>query len=137
MQQRIQVRVSTSSPRAGKDEKFFSLNVADEMAAEFQRLPECDMYSFAVSAEIWDALKKVSESKGAKWVSKKDKNNNGYLTSSPKVVVLEIEIARSLKDSVKLLGSGRNAMEVLSISGTIKKISVRNQRQGNSLDLED
>jgi hypothetical protein len=137
MSSRVQVRVSTASIREGKDSKFWSLNVADEMTADFERLPDTDMKSFAISVEIWEALKKAAESKGAKWVSKKDKNGNAYLSTAPKVVVLEIEVARSLKDSVRVLGSGRNAMEVLSISGTVKKIQVRDQRQGNLLDLED
>jgi hypothetical protein len=137
MSTRVQVRISTASVREGKDSKFWSLNVADEMTSGFERLPESDMKSFAISVEIWEQLKKASESKGAKWVSKKDKNDNAYLSTAPKVVVLEIEVARSLKDSVRVLGSGRNAMEVLAISGTVKKISVREQRQGNLLDLED
>lgn len=137
MSTRVQVRVSTASIREGKDSKFWSLNVADEMTSDFERLPDVEMKSFAISVEIWEQLKKASESKGAKWVSKKDKNGNAYLSSSPKVVVLEIEVARSLKDSVRVLGSGRNAMEVLAISGTVKRVAVREQRQGNSLDLED
>lgn len=137
MSARVQVRISTASVREGKDSKFWSLNVADEMTSDFERLPDVEMKSFAVSVEIWEQLKKVAESKGAKWVSKKDKNGNPYLSTAPKVVVLEIEIARSLKDSVRVLGTGRNAMEVLAISGAVKKISVRDQRQGNLLDLED
>jgi hypothetical protein len=137
MSSRVQVRVSTASIREGKDSKFWSLSVADEMTADFERLPDSDMKSFAIDIETWEALKKVAESKGAKWTSKKDKNGNPYLSSSPRVVVLEIEVARSLKDSVRLIGTGRSAMEVLAISGTVKKISVRDQRQGNQLDLED
>lgn len=137
MSTRIQVRISTASVREGRDSKFVSLNIADEMSSEFERLPDVEMKSFAVSLEIWNELKKVAESKGAKWSTKKDKNGNPYLSSAPRVVVLDIEVARSLKDSVRLIGTGRNAMEVLAISGTVKRVAVREQRQGNSLDLED
>jgi hypothetical protein len=48
--------------------------------------------------------------------------------------VLEIELTRSLRDSLRDL-KGRS--QALSISGKVKKISVRDKREGNSIDLED
>lgn len=134
MSTRVQVRISTASVREGKNEKFWSLNVSDEMTPDFERLPEAELKSYSLSVSDWEALKKVAESKGAKWTSKKDKNGNTYLATSPKVVVLDIEITKSLKDSLRELDRRTTA---LTISGQVKKISVREQRAGNGLALED
>jgi DNA primase large subunit len=147
MTTRIQVRVSTVYERIneqivdGKTVKnfFFSLNVADEMSGGFERLIDADLTSFAVSKEVWAGIEKKCKELGVAWKKseKTDKSGNLYLTSKPSIVVLEIELSRALKDSLSILGTGRSALEALKISGNIKRITVRERRNGNSLDLED
>jgi hypothetical protein len=138
MSNRVQVRISTAAERAGKTEKFWSLTVSDEMTPNFERLPEADLKSYSLSAKDWAVVKKKAESLGATWKSEKFSSGaakgQNYFTTKPKVVVLEIELTRSLKDSVRDLDRKTSS---LSISGQVKKISVREQRAGNSVDLED
>lgn len=147
MTNRIQVRVSTVYERiaekleGGKTvkSKFYSLNVADEFTSGFERLPESDLTSYAVSEEVWAGIVKKCKELGVSWKKSDtaDKSGNFYLTSKPQIVVLDIELTRALKDSVSELGTGRNALEALKISGNTKKIQVRERRNGNGLDLED
>lgn len=138
MSNRVQVRISTAAERAGKTEKFWSLTVSDEMTPNFERLPDADLVSYALSAKDWAVVKKKAESLGATWKSAKFASGAAkgqpYFTTKPQVIVLEIELTRSLKDSVRDLDRKTTS---LSISGQVKKITVREQRAGNSVDLED
>jgi hypothetical protein len=147
MSARIQVRVSTVYERISEQlvdgkqvkSKFYSLNVTDEMSGGFERLPESDLTSYAVSEEVWAGIVKKCKELNVSWKKSDapDKSGNHYLTSKPSIVVLEIQLSRALKDSVSALGTGRSALEALKISGAIKRITVRERRNGNSLDLED
>jgi hypothetical protein len=138
MSNRVQVRISTAAERAGKTEKFWSLTVSDEMTPNFERLPDADLKSYSLSAKDWAVVKKKAESLGATWKTAKFSSGaakgQNYFTTKPQVVVLEIELTKSLKDSVRDLDRKTTS---LSISGQVKKITVREQRAGNSIDLED
>lgn len=138
MSNRIQVRISTATERDGTSEKFWSLTIADEMTPNFERLPDAELKSYALSAKDWAVVKKKVETLGATWTKAKfaegASKGKDYFTTKPAVVVLEIELTRSLRDSLRDL-KGRS--QALSISGKVKKISVRDKREGNSIDLED
>jgi hypothetical protein len=138
MSNRVQVRISTAAERAGKSDKFWSLTVSDEMTPNFERLPDADLKSYSLSAKDWAVIKKRAESLGATWKTQKFASGaakgQNYLTTKPQVVVLEIELSKSLKDSIRDLDRRTTS---LSISGQVKKVTVREQRAGNSVDLED
>jgi hypothetical protein len=133
MSEKVQVRISTVAERKGTDSKFMSLNVSDEMTPGFARLPEAELKSYSLSLELWEQFKEKAESLGAKWVSKKDKNGNPYLSSAPKVVVFNIELTRSLSDSVKDLDRTTRS---LTLSGKAMGIQVREKREGNTVNFD-
>lgn len=133
MTQKVQVRISTVAIRDGKDAKFVSLNISDEMSPGYDRLPEAELKSYSLSLELWEKFKAHSEKLGAKWVSKKDKNGKAYLSSSPKVVTFDVTLTRSLADSVKDLDRSTRS---LTLSGNASAIAVREQRAGNTISFD-
>jgi len=133
MTQKVQVRISTVAIRDGKDAKFVSLNISDEMSPGYDRLPEAELKSYSLSLELWEKFKKHSEGLGAKWTSKKDKNGKAYFASSPKVVTFDVTLTRSLADSVKDLDRSTRS---LTLSGNASNIQVREQRAGNTISFD-
>jgi hypothetical protein len=133
MTQKVQVRISTVAIRDGKDSKFVSLNISDEMSPGYDRLPDAELKSYSLSLVLWDKFKLHSEKLGVKWTSKKDKNGKAYLTSSPKVVTFDVALTRSLVDSVKDLDRTTRS---LTLSGTAGNIQVREQRAGNTVNFD-
>jgi hypothetical protein len=133
MTQKVKVRISTVSIRDGKDAKFVSFNIADEMAPGYDRLPEAELKSYSLSLELWEKFKTHTTGMGAKWISKKDKNGKAYWSSSPKVVTFDVELKNSLADSVKDLDRTTRS---LTLSGTASNIAVRDQRPGNTINFD-
>ena len=133
MTDKVQVRISTVAIRDGKDAKFVSLNIADEMSPGYSRLPDAELKSYSLSLELWDKFKAHSEKLGVKWISKKDKNGKAYLTSSPKVVTFDVALTRSLADSLKDLDRSTRS---LTLSGNASNIAVREQRAGNTINFD-
>ena len=133
MTQKVLVLISTVAIRDGKDAKFVSLNISDEMSPGYDRLPEAELKSYSLSLELWEKFKAHSEKLGAKWTSKKDKNGKAYFASSPKVVTFDVTLTRSLADSVKDLDRSTRS---LTLSGNASNIQVREQRAGNTISFD-
>jgi hypothetical protein len=133
MTQKVKVRISTVSIRDGKNDKFVSFSIADEMAPGYDRLPEAELKSYSLSLELWEKFRAHTEGMGAKWNSKKDKNGKAYWSSSPRVVTFDVELKNSLTDSLKDLDRTTRS---LTLSGTASNIAVRDQRPGNTINFD-
>jgi len=143
----VQVRVNSVYKRKGRSGEFYSLQVADDMGDGFVRIPHADdvIVSFSASQEIWDAVKAESSKRGLTFVQKTDKNGEKFWSlkdakknKDGKQLLLNIRLSQAL--NVRPIPTAKRTDRLqnsLSISGTIVKISVRDQRAGNGIALED
>ena len=79
MSNRIQVRISTATERDGTSEKFWSLTIADEMTPNFERLPDAELKSYALSAKDWAVVKKKNMSPRMKSVPRASCSRKSWL----------------------------------------------------------
>jgi hypothetical protein len=131
---RVSIRVSTAYTRSNvtKGETFVSLIVADAMVAGYDRLPQADIVSYALSSEMWKQLLTELKKRGAKTGKGVDKKGVSYTHFKPMVIELFIQLDRPM--AVKEVGRKTTA---LSIAGNVVGINVREKRAGNSIALED
>ncbi len=131
---RVNVRICAVREQKGPEGTFISVSLADDMEAGFTRVPASngDVVSITYTVKVWNELKKLIESKTkTKFVAKKDKNGKPFLAST-KTVQLTIELTQPIK-----VVALRGKMDAFSISGNVKKITSREKREGNGIQLED
>lgn len=145
-QQRVQVRVNSVYKRTGRNGEFYSLQVADDMADGFVRIPHADglVVSFSADQKVWDAIKAETGKRGLTFVQKKDKGGKTFWSvkdakknKDGQQVLLDILLTQTL--TVRPIAGAKRGdllQDSLAISGVVKKVSVRMPRAGNGIDLE-